>query len=49
MTLKENGLEVAENLISLSARLIVNSASLKLRKKELEVIISAIQNAVKEN
>ena len=49
VTLKENGLEVAENLISLSARLIVNSASLKLRKKELEVIISAIQNAVKEN
>ena len=49
VTLKENGLEVAENLISLSARLIVNSASLKLRKKELEVIISSIQNAVKEN
>ena len=49
VTLKENGLEVAENLISLSARLIVNSASLKLRKKELGGIISAIQNAVKEN
>ena len=47
-TLRENGLEVAESLISLSARLIVNSASLKLRKKELEVLISAIQNAVKE-
>ena len=46
-TLRENGLEVAEDLISLSARLIVNSASLKLRKKELETIITAIQNAVK--
>ena len=46
-TLRENGLEVAEDLISLSARLIVNNASLKLRKKELESIISAIQNAVK--
>ena len=31
-TLRENGLEVTENIISLSARLIVNSASLKLRK-----------------
>ena len=44
-----DGIVDIENLISLSARLIVNSASLKLRKKELEVIISAIQNAVKEN
>ncbi len=45
-TLRENGLEVTENIISLSARLIVNAASLKLRKKELEAVISAIKTAI---
>ena len=45
-TLRENGLEVAESIISLSARLIVNSASLKLRKKELEAVINDIQNVL---
>ena len=45
-TLRENGLEVTENIISLSARLIVNSASLKLRKRELEEIISKIESAI---
>ncbi len=45
-TLRENGLEVTENIISLSARLIVNSASLKLRKRELEEIISKIESVI---
>ncbi len=42
-TLKENGLEVAEDVAYISARLIVNTASLKLRKEELEPLIDAIQ------
>lgn len=41
-TLKENGLEVAEDVAMISARLIVNTASLKLRKEELEPLIAAI-------
>ena len=45
-TLRENGLEVTENINSLSARLIVNSASLKLRKRELEEIISKIESVI---
>ena len=42
-TLKENGLEVVEDVANISARLIVNTASLKLRKEELEPLIDAIQ------
>lgn len=42
-TLKENGLEVAEDVAYISARLIVNTASMKLRKEELEPVIDAIQ------
>ena len=42
-TLKENGLEVVEDVAYISARLIVNTASLKLRKEELEPLIDAIQ------
>ena len=42
-TLKENGLEVAEDVAYISARLIVNTASLKLRKEELELLIDAVQ------
>jgi len=42
-TLKENGLEVVEDVAPISARLIVNTASMKLRKTELERIINEIQ------
>lgn len=35
-TLKENGLEVVENIMQVSARIIVNTASMKLRKEEIE-------------
>jgi len=35
-TLKENGLEVAEYIKEVSARLIVNLTSMKLRKKEVD-------------
>ncbi len=47
-TLRENGLEVQENVAAVSARLIVNPASLKMRKKELEPLINAIQQATRE-
>ena len=35
-TLRENGLEVAEKIMPVSARLIVNMASMKLRKDFIE-------------
>lgn len=34
-TLKENGLEVVDTIMPISARVIVNMASMKLRKKRL--------------
>ena len=42
-TLKENGLVVAETIMEVSARLIVNIASLKLRKQEIEPFITQIE------
>ena len=47
-TLRENGLEVQEDVAAVSARLIVNPASLKMRKKELEPLINAIQQAARQ-
>ena len=44
-TLRENGLEVQEEVADVSARLIVNPASLKIRKKELQPLIDSIQQA----
>ena len=35
-TLRENGLEVSRWICDISARLVVNIASLKLRKEEIE-------------
>ncbi len=42
-TLRENGLMVAEYLTEVSARLIVNIASLKLHKAEIEPLINQIE------
>lgn len=42
-TLKENGLEVKEDIANISARLIVNMVSLKLRQKEIEDLIRRIE------
>lgn len=42
-TLKENGLEVFEDIASISARLIVNTVSLKLRQQEIESLIKLIE------
>ena len=44
-TLKENGLEVIETICDISARLIVNTASLKLRKREIETLVAQMEEA----
>lgn len=47
-TLKENGLEVIEEIRSVSARLIVNVASMKLKKAEIDTLISDIQDKLRK-
>lgn len=42
-TLKENGLEVIEDVAPVSARLIANTVSLKLRKAEIDRLITLIE------
>lgn len=42
-TLKENGLEVIEDIAPISARLIVNTVSMKLRQEEIENLISLVE------
>lgn len=42
-TLKENGLEVIEDVAPISARLIANTVSLKLRKAEIDRLITLIE------
>ena len=46
-TLKENGLEVLEDICPVSARLIVNIASMKLRKAEIEEFLQKVEADVK--
>ncbi|HOO26592.1 MAG TPA: ATP phosphoribosyltransferase [Clostridiales bacterium] len=46
-TIKENGLEVYEEIMPISARVIVNIASMKLRKDEIESFLSDV-NVAKE-
>lgn len=43
-TLKENGLEVFEDVAPISARLIVNTVSLKIRQQEIEELIRNIED-----
>ena len=43
-TLKENGLEVAENIMPVSARVIVNMASMKLRREEIDEFLKKIDS-----
>lgn len=47
-TLKENGLAVIDTICRISARLIANSASLKLRKAEIEDLVSRMEKAKEE-
>ena len=42
VTLRENGLEVVEQVMAVSARLIVNPASMKLRKGEIEALAAQL-------
>lgn len=45
-TLKENGLEVIEDIVPVSARLIVNMVSMKLRQKEIESFVGLVEKAL---
>jgi ATP phosphoribosyltransferase len=45
-TLKENGLEVYEDIAPVSARMIVNTVSLKLRQNEIEDLIKNIEENI---
>lgn len=45
-TLKENGLEVYEEIAPISARLIVNTVSMKLRQNEIEELIEKIEKEI---
>jgi ATP phosphoribosyltransferase len=49
VTLRENGLEVVEDVVPISARLIVNTVSLKLRQQEIQALVAKIEEALKEN
>ena len=46
-TLKENGLEVVCDTMPISARVIVNMASMKLRKNEIDEFLSELELASK--
>ena len=46
-TLKANGLEVIETVTDISARLIANTASLKLRKNEIEALQKKLEAVTK--
>lgn len=45
-TLKENGLEVIRDIAPITARLIVNTASIKLKKAEIDEIIDRIASQI---
>lgn len=45
-TLRENGLEVLEDICNISARMIVNKASMKMKSKEIGYILDKIQKVV---
>ncbi len=47
-TLKENGLEVLEEVCEITARLAVNRASLKIKSKMIAPLIERIRLAVEE-
>lgn len=47
-TLKENGLEVIEDVAKISARVIVNIASAKIKKQQVQAIIKQLEQAMEE-
>ena len=44
-TLRENGLEVIEEFMNISARVIVNEAGMKLRKAEIDTFLRKLEEA----
>ena len=46
-TLKENGLEVVEDVAPISARVIVNLASAKMKKAAIQKVIAELENGLK--
>lgn len=46
-TLRENGLDVLEEICPISSRLIVNKVSMKMQKERIEALIKDIDNALK--
>lgn len=48
-TLKENGLVILEDVCPISARVIVNKASFKLKREEIMAVIHDLESVVKEN
>lgn len=48
-TLKENGLEVYEDIVHISARLIVNTVSMKLKKNRINTLVRLIENKLGGN
>lgn len=47
-TLKENGLEIVEEIMPISARVIVNLASMKLRKNEIDGLLDSIKSCCRQ-
>ena len=47
-TLKENGLEVIEDIAPISARLIVNTVSMKLKKDSIDALVEKMIKALSE-
>ena len=48
-TLKENGLEVYEDVAPVSARLIANTVSMKLKKERIDELTALIEGKLEEN
>lgn len=47
-TLKENGLVIIEDICKISTQLIVNKASLKTKKDDIENIINRVRNTIND-
>lgn len=47
-TLKENGLEIIDSIADISARLIINTASLKMKKNEIDTFVKRMKEAIGE-
>ena len=48
-TLRENGLEVLEEVCPLSARMIVNPVSMQMERKRIQNLVAEIRNKLEEN